>query len=163
MKKIIAFFRDGRFEEILGCLMIATVIIPVIINIINRSFFSFYSINLEITALLAYVWIGYAFFGYLYKKDAHVDMKFLVNMMSPTLRAVFDFLRDVLIFAFSVYMVYWGVKLCSTNLTRYATGTKIPLAIGYASIAFGFFTGAVRSLWAIITRFVKKGKEETVK
>lgn len=157
MKKFISFFRDGKFEEILGCVMIAIVIIPVIINIINRSFFSTYSIGLEVTALLAYVWIGYGFFGYLYKKDAHVDMKFLVNMMSPKMRVAFDFLRDVLILVFSVYMVYWGVKLCSTNLTRYATGTKIPLAIGYASIAFGFFTGAARSLWSIITRFIKKG------
>jgi TRAP-type C4-dicarboxylate transport system permease small subunit len=157
MKKFISFFRDGKFEEILGCVMIAVVIIPVIINIINRSFFSTYSISLEVTALLAYVWIGYGFFGYLYKKDAHVDMKFLVNMMPSKMRVVFDFLRDILILVFSVYMVYWGLKLCSTNLTRYATGTKIPLAIGYASIAFGFFTGAVRSFWSIITRFIKKG------
>lgn len=65
MKKLISFFRDGRFEELLGCLMILTVIVPVIINIVNRSVFGFYSINLEAVALLAYVWIGYAFFGYL--------------------------------------------------------------------------------------------------
>ena len=163
MKKMIAFFRDGKFEEIMGCVAIAVVIIPVIINIVNRSFFSSYSISLEATALLAYVWIGYGFFGYMYKKDSHVDMKFVVNMMSPSARAIFDFLRDILIFVFSVYMVYWGVKLCATNITRYATGTKIPLAVGYASIAFGFFTGAVRSLWSIVMRFFKKGKEETEK
>lgn len=157
MKKLVSFFRDGKFEEILGSVLIGVVIIPVIINIINRSFFSFYSINLEAIALLAYVWIGYGFFGYLYKKDAHVDMKFLVNRMPPKARGAFDILRDVLILVFSVYMVYWGLKLCSTNLTRYATGTKIPLAVGYIGIAFGFFTGAVRSFWAIVSRFIKKG------
>ena len=156
MKKIAAYFRDGRFEEMLGCLAILVVIVPVIINIVNRSVFDFYSINLETTALLAYVWIGYGFFGYMYKKDAHVDVKFIVNKMSPSMRAVFDLLRDVFILAFSAYMVYWGVKLCGTNLTRYATGTKIPLAIGYASIAFGFFSGAVRSLCAILGRFFRK-------
>lgn len=160
MKKLIAFFRDGKFEELLGCLMITVVIVPVIINIVNRSVFNTYSIPLEATALLAYVWIGYGFFGYMYKKDAHVDMKFVVNMMSPRVRVVFDLVRDILILVFSVYMVYWGLKLCSTNLTRYATGTKIPLAVGYASIAFGFFSGAVRSFWAIVGRFMKK-KEET--
>ena len=37
MKKIIAYFRDGKFEELLGCLMIVTVIVPVVLNIINRS------------------------------------------------------------------------------------------------------------------------------
>ena len=162
MKKIIAYFRDGKFEELLGVLAIITVIIPVIINIVNRSVFNFYSINLEVTALLAYVWIGYGFFGYMYKKDAHVDVKFIVNKMSPPVRAVFDLLRDIFILVFSVYMVYWGCKLFSTNITRYATGTKIPLAVGYASIAFGFFSGAVRSFCAIIGRLFKK-KEGTTK
>ena len=38
MKKIIAFFRDGKFEERLGCMALTLVIVPVILNIINRSF-----------------------------------------------------------------------------------------------------------------------------
>ena len=162
MKKIIAFFRDGKFEEILGCIAILVVIVPVIVNIVNRSFLDFYSTSLEATALLAYVWVGYGFFGYMYRKDGHVDMKFIVNKMSPSVRAVFDLLRDLLIFVFSAYMVYWGVKLCKTNITRYVAGTRVPLAIGYASIAFGFFSGTVRSVWAIIARFIRKkgGTEE---
>lgn len=156
MKKIIAYFRDGNFEELLGCAALTVVIVPVIINIVNRSVFSRYSTNLEAVALLAYVWIGYGFFGYMYKKDAHVDMKFIVNRMSPPVRAVFDLLRDVFILVFSAYMTYWGVKLFRTNIARYATGTKIPLAIGYASIAFGFFSGAVRSFCAIVCRVFRR-------
>lgn len=160
MKKLIRFFKDGRFEEILGCLAIIIVIIPVIINIINRSILNFYSTNLEVIALFAYVWIGYGFFGFMYKRDAHVDMKFVVNMMSGRIRFAFDLLRDVLIFLISAYLCYWGVKLCSTNLHRYASGTRIPMAIGYASIAFGFFSGTIRSFCAIVARFSKKDKEE---
>lgn len=162
MKRIISFIKDGKLEELMGCVAIIVVIIPVIVNIINRSIFNFYSTNLEAVALIAYVWIGYGFFGYMYKKDAHVDMKFVVNKMPPKLRAAFDLLRDILIFAFSAYMFYWGLKLCSTNLNRYAMGTRIPLACGYASIVFGFFSGAVRSLFTIIRRAIgkKEGKDE---
>lgn len=159
MKKIIAYFRDGKFEELLGCIAIAVVILPVVVNIINRSFLNSYSVTLESAALLAYVWIGYGFFGYMYKRDAHVDMKFIVNALPPAVRKAFDLLRDILIVVFSVYMVYWGIKLCKTNMTRYVAGTKVPLAIGYASVAFGFFSGAVRSAWAIISRFFKKKEE----
>ena len=152
MKKIIAFFKDGKFEEILGCTAIALVILPVIVNIINRSFLNKYSLNLEAIALLAYVWIGYGFFGYMYKRDAHVDVKFIVNKMSPGVRTVFDVLRDVLILAFAVYMTYWGVKLTMSNTARYVAGTKIPLAYGYASIAFGYFSGALSSLRVLCHR-----------
>lgn len=156
MKKLIAFFRDGKFEEVLGCVMILVVILPVIANIINRTFFNKYSISLEATALLAYIWIGYGFFGFMYGRDSHVDVKFVIQMMPKSLQAFFELLRDVLILVFCAYMTYWGCKLFSTNLTRYATGTKIPLAVGYASIIFGYGTGVLRSVWHIISRLFKK-------
>ena len=42
MKRIIAYIRDGKFEEIIGCLAIIVVIAPVIANIVNSSVFNFY-------------------------------------------------------------------------------------------------------------------------
>ena len=38
MKKIASFFRDGTAEEWLGRILISVVIIPVVINILNREF-----------------------------------------------------------------------------------------------------------------------------
>lgn len=160
MKKLIAYFREGKFEELIGCLAIAVVIVPVIVNIINRSFLNHYSTTIEAVALLAYVWIGYGFYGYLYKKNAHVDVKFLMNYMPPSAKAVFDMIRDIFILAFSIFMIYWAVKLMGVNMTRYATGTKIPMAIGYASIAFGSASAAIRSFCTIMGRFFKKKKKE---
>ncbi|MCI2057314.1 MAG: TRAP transporter small permease [Oscillibacter sp.] len=163
MKKFIAYFKDGKFEELMGCLAIAVVIVPVIINIINRSFLNRYSTTIEAVALFAYVWIGYGFYGYLYKKDAHVDVKFLVNKMSPVTRAVFDIIRDIFILIFSVFMLYWGSKLMIGNMARYSTGTKIPMAIGYAAVVFGSASSAIRSFWALVRRFFKKQKKEETK
>ena len=160
MKKLLAFFRDGKFEEILGCLAILVVIGPVILNIINRSVLNSYAVPMEAVALLAYVWIGYGFFGYLYEKDGHVDVKFIVGKLPPRGQAVMALLRDVLILLFSAYMVYWGWRLFRTNLTRYATGTRIPLAVGYASIIFGFLSGAIRSFCAIAGRLIPKKRKE---
>lgn len=163
MKKVLHFFRSGKFEEILGVIAITLVIVPVVINIICRSVFNVYYLDLEATALLAYVWIGYGFFGYMYKKDAQVDVKFVVNAMKPPVRKVFDVLRDIFIFAFSAYLTYWGVELTIGNLNHYVSGTRIPLAWGYASIAFGFFSGAWSSLIVLCKRvaklFKKKGGE----
>ena len=83
MKKIASFFRDGTAEEWLGRILISVVIIPVVINILNREFFTHYSLTLESIALLAYVGIGYAMFGYLYKKDDHVDVRFVTLLLPP--------------------------------------------------------------------------------
>ena len=150
MKKIVNFFRDGKFEEMLGCVALTLVIVPVILNIINRSFLNKYSLNLESIALLAYVWIGYGFFGYMFKREAHVDVKFIVNLLPGPARLFMDVFRELLIFCFSVYMTWWGFKLTQSNLARYVAGTHIPLAYGYASIAFGFGTGAIHSFCALL-------------
>ena len=37
---------------------------------------------MEAIALMAYVWIGYGFFGYMYKKNSHVDMKFIDQILA---------------------------------------------------------------------------------
>ena len=122
MKQIVNFFRDGKFEEMLGCVALTLVIVPVILNIINRSFLNKYSLNLESIALLAYVWIGYGFFGYMFKREAHVDVKFIVNLLPGPARLFMDVLRELLIFCFSVYMTWWGFKLTQSNLARYVAG-----------------------------------------
>lgn len=156
MKRIIDFFESGKFEELLGSLAIIIVIVPVTINVVKRTFFGSYSVTLEAIALLAYVWIGYGFFGYLCKKDAHVDVKFIVQKASPGARKVLDFLREVIILAIAAYLFYWGCKLFRTNINRYATGTKIPLAVGYASIVFGYGTAVIRCLFSIVRRVFHK-------
>lgn len=160
MKKIISFFRDGKAEELLGCIAIVVVIVPVIINIINRSFLNKYSLTLETMALFAYVWIGYGFFGYLYKKDTHVDVKFVVNMLPPAGQYIFELIRDLFIFGFTAYMTYWGFKLCKMNVNRTVAGTSVSLLYAYLSIAVGYFSGALRSGWALVSRFFKKAKKE---
>ena len=65
LKKVIAAFRNGAVEEWLGRVLVLVVIIPVVINVGYREVFNKYSTTLEAMALLGYVGIGYAMFGYL--------------------------------------------------------------------------------------------------
>lgn len=162
MKKIVAFFRDGVAEEWMGRAMVFLVIVPVILNIFSRAVLKHYSTTLETIALAAYVWIGYAGFGYLYKKDAHVDVKFVQKLLPHVGQQVVDILRDIFILVFSVFITYWGIKLCKSGLTRVVTGTKIPYFFLYLSIVVGFFSGAVRSLWSLLSRVFKRNKEGRV-
>lgn len=167
MKKIISFFRDGTAEEWLGRLLILTVIVPVVINVVYRELFNKYSSTLEAVALLAYVGIGYAMFGYLYKKDGHVDVKFVETMLPPLGQKILELFRDLFIFVYSVVMVYWGVTLVRGNQSHLVPATQISYAYGYGLILIGAFSGAVRSLWALIARVVKlfgkKSEEEGLK
>ena len=154
MKKVISFFRDGTAEEWLGRLLILVVIIPVVINVAYREIFSKYSTTLEATALLGYVGIGYAMFGYLYRKDGHVDVKFVEMMLPPLGKKLIELFRDLFIFTYSVVMVYWGFKLARMNLNHLVPATRISYAWGYVLIIIGAFSGAVRSLWALLSRVV---------
>ena len=113
------------------------------------------------------VGIGYAMFGYLYKKDSHVDVKFVEMMLPPLGKKIVELFRDLFIFAYSVVMIYWGTKLAGMNVDHLVPATKISYAWGYVLIVIGAFSGAVRSLWAIIARIVgffgKKSDKEAGK
>lgn len=156
MKKITSFFRDGTAEEWLGRILIAVVIIPVVINIVNRELFNRYSLTLESIALLAYVGSGYAMFGYLYKKDDHVDVRFVTLLLPPLGQKLVELFRDIFIFAFSAFMTYWGIKLALANLNRTVPATNICYSWGYVLIVVGGISGAIRSFWALVSRLLKK-------
>lgn len=167
IKKVISSFRDGAVEEWLGRVLILLVIIPVVINVAYRELFSKYSTTLEAVALLGYVGIGYAMFGYLYKKDSHVDVKFVEMMLPPLGKKLLELFRDLFIFTYSVVMVYWGCKLARMNLQHLVPATRISYSWGYGLIVVGAFSGAVRSLWALLSRVVnvfgKKPEGEELK
>lgn len=160
MKKLISFFRDGTAEEWLGRVLIVVVIIPVVLNIVNREIFSKYSSTLESIALLAYVGIGYAMFGYLYKKDDHVDVKFVEMLLPPLGQRIVELVRDLFILAFSAFMAYWSIKLALNNLNRTVPATNICYSWGYALIAVGAISGTLRSFWTLVSRFIKKSEED---
>lgn len=162
LKKVISFFRDGTAEEWLGRLLVLLVVIPVVINVAYREFFSKYSTTLEAMALLGYVGIGYAMFGYLYKKDSHVDVRFVEMMLPPLGKKLVELFRDLFILAYCLVMVYWGFKLAKGNLNHLVPATRISYTWGYVLIIIGAFSGAVRSLWALLARVVRlfKGQSE---
>lgn len=156
MKKIASFFRDGTAEEWLGRVLIVVVIIPVVLNILNREFFDRYSATLEAIALLAYIGIGYAMFGYLYKKDAHVDVRFVTMLLPPFGQKLAELFRDIFILAFSALMAYWGIRLALNSLNRDVPATNICYSWGYALIAVGGISGAIRSFWALVSPLFRK-------
>lgn len=160
MKKLISFFRDGTAEEWLGRALIVIVIIPVVLNILNREIFNRYSVTLESIALLAYVGIGYAMFGYLYKKDDHVDVRFVKLLLPPFGQKMVELFRDIFILAFSAFMAYWGIKLALNNLNRTVPATNICYSWGYVLIAVGGISGAMRSFWALVSRLFRKKKSK---
>ena len=156
MKKIIGFFRSGEAEAWIGRIAVVLVIVPVIVNIFLRSVVKTYSTPIEALALTAFVWIGYASFGYLYKKDSHVDVRFLVKLLPPKGQVIMSIIRDVFILVFSVYIIVWGVKLTRSGMTRNITGTKISFFYPYVSVVVGYSSGALRSLFSLLRRIIKK-------
>lgn len=163
MKKLIAFFRDGKAEELMGQIATAMVIIPIIINIISRAVFSKYSITIEAIALSAYVWIGYAGFGYLYKKDSHVDVALLRKAMPPIGQTIMDWFRDIYIFVLSIVLVYWGIKLTQNNIPRLVPGSQLSVAWATISIVIGYGSGMIRSGCSLIGRIVRLFRKKEVK
>lgn len=162
MKKAISFFRSGKAEELMGQVATFLVLVPIIINIFTRALFSKYYISLEAIALTAYVWLGYAGFGYLYKMDTHVDVAFVRKLLPPAGQKAMDWFRDIYIFVLSVVLVYWGCRLTLNNIPRLVPGSSISLWYATFSIVVGYSSGFIRSGFSLYSRIAglfQKNKE----
>lgn len=163
MKKIFAFFRDGVAEEWIGRVAISVIIVPVVLNIFNRLLFKEYSSVLEDLALIAFVWIGYAGFGYHYKKDSHVDVRFVENLLPVRGQEIFEFFRDLYIFAFSAVMVVWGIRLSKNGLVNRLPGSRLLYIYADLAVVFGFVSGALRSGYSVIQRICSLFRKKEVR
>ena len=90
------------------------------------------------------------------KKDDHVDVRFVTLLLPPFGQKIVELFRDIFIFAYSVFMTYWGIKLALANLNRTVPATDICYSWGYILITIGSISGAIRSFWALISRLFKK-------
>lgn len=136
----------------LVCVLIAGTALVLISAVIPWAVFTRYVLNSaaswpEPTAVL--LMIAVTFFGgaACYRRRAHMNVSFLVQLMPPTLRMITQLLAELLVAAMALFMVVYGAKL--VDATWYNTIADFPsLSVGvtYLPIPLG---GAALFLFVI--------------
>ena len=97
--------------------------------------------SLDEFSLFSLVWIVYIGMGLLYKRNEHVTMDFVVELLPGVCKTIFRILNDIIIMLISGVTCYFAWKLSIKSFDKLLMITKIPYffcdivaVIGYAHL-----------------------------
>jgi TRAP-type C4-dicarboxylate transport system permease small subunit len=92
------------------------------------------------------VWFSMLAIPLVLRRRGHIAVEFFVRLFPPKVRRVLIKFVDLLIFAFSVYLVWYGGKFVSVSMKARMATVKWPLGFFYLSVPIGGFVAVLISL-----------------
>ena len=108
---------------------------------------------------LVYVWICYLGWTIAARKDTHIRITTLVNILPKTAQKWIQLFCHVLCIVFSVLMVYYGIKLVGVGFKRTAVSFPLNFAVVYAIGPFCNFVIICYEIAAMIECITKGPKD----
>lgn len=83
------------------------------------------------------VWLCMIGSGLAVKYGSHIAVDILKNALSPKAIKIISGMNFLLIAAFSIVLIYFGIGLCSRNMSQITPGLKLPMGIVYGAMPVG--------------------------
>ena len=71
------------------------------------------------------------------KYSSHIAVDILKTAISPRAIRIIDKLNYVLIAVFALVLIYYGIILCSRNMSQITPGLKLPMGLVYGAMPVG--------------------------
>lgn len=71
------------------------------------------------------------------RKDVHLKVDIVINMLKPKTRAISQVIAYIVIFVFLCVLLVLGIQLVMNTMANKSAGLRIPMAIPYLSIPIG--------------------------
>lgn len=112
--------------------------------------------QLEELVLAGLVWVTYISLGNHYRKKQHVAVDFLIELLGPRTKRVFEIISDCIVFILGVIVLYGTWKLLALSLNKYTPLLKL----SFVWIDLGVFLGFISLLGNIIVKYIPLRKED---
>lgn len=83
---------------------------------------------------LCFTYIIYLGAAYCVREKAHLNIDFIIGMMNPMVRKVIEFIINVVLLVFFVFIVYFGMQFVATGGTQKSPYLMIPMTYYYYGI-----------------------------
>lgn len=151
MKKIFKFLDE--YLEMLLCVPILAVMSSVIfLQVIMRHVFSSSLSWSEELACYLFVWLIFLATSYAIREGKHMRVDVLINALPQKIGLFISLLQNVLFFAFTIMLVWYGFKVVSTFVLtgQRAPGIGVPAWLLYFSLPIGMLMSSVRLIQSLI-------------
>ncbi len=145
-----AFLAIDRAIEVFCIALLVAMILIVFTAVITRKLFRFMFAWSEEVTLLCLTWFTFIGIAIGFREGVHLAMDVISSFLSEKVNSVLDRLIDLTIFAFGLYLVYFGWKFTARMSASTLPATGLPNSLQYAVMPI---TGVLTCLYAALQFF----------
>lgn len=146
-----AWFVD-QFEEIVAAVAVAVVVLAVGWGVLTRYVTAQPAAWAGEIATLAFAWVVFFGAAACIKYKMHPTIDLLLNRLPDALRIPVIWFNHLLLLAFFVFMIWFGVRFAIDALESPSAVLRLPMTWLYGPVAFCFLLMAVRYLQVMAGR-----------
>ena len=165
MKKKLLWFAD-HFEELIMGFALVLISVVMFLQVVMRYVFKQSLSWSDELCRYAFIWMIFIGISYAVKRDLHIKVDILEQFF-PILKKPFEILGEIVLVAFSVYMLAPGMRVLEMVATskQSSVAMGMPMWIIYLSLFIGFIMVFVRVIEKYVLRIINKrnvnaGEEE---
>ena len=168
MEKKVEKIVDGINNVLINCAAIALfgILLSVTVQIVVRNFLPHIPCPwTEEVAKYLLIWMCFLGSPVALRKGEHLMVDLFFNMYPPAMRRWMKLLMTVMVAAFCVYLLYFGMELCLNPMTwkMKSPSAQIPRLWVYAALPVGAFFMLIVALWDIyaVSQMIRGKREDT--
>ena len=127
----------NRGVEVVCCSLLVGITVLIFVQIIFRYLLQNSISWSEELARYMMIWTVFLAAGYVLSKGAHANIDMLINRFSPTMRMVLEKGSLLLIMAFAVIMIRYGLMLMRFGSRQISSALGVPMGYVYLAIPIG--------------------------
>lgn len=153
-----------RVLEFICCTLLGLMTIFATWQVASRYLFNKPSTVTEELVLICFVWMGLLGAAYLFGKQEHMRMSFLVDKLSKKNKDKMDLLAEIFVIIFAVtVLVFGGFKMSQLSMGQLSSSLQIPMGYVYLALPLsGIITliYSVLNIYSILKEIISFKKVE---
>lgn len=124
----------NRILLVLSLVTLAAMVVVIIYQVFARQILGSSPAWTEEISRLLFVWVSFFGIAYGFREKLHIAVGLLVNKFPEKVQFVFDFVTKLLIIAFGVILLYYGIQFSILTSKSTMPATGLPSSVLYACI-----------------------------
>ncbi len=125
----------NKVLEVVCCTLTALMTIFATWQVVSRYVFSKPSTATEELLLISFVWMGLLGAAYIFGKQEHMRMSFLVDKLNEKNQTKINLLSEIVVFIFAaLVLVFGGFKISSLAMGQSSASLQIPMGYIYFAL-----------------------------
>ena len=149
--------KSGKIYTFLLVLSLFGIVFAVTLQIVFRYLFNSPLIWTDEMSRLFFCWFTFTGSALASYEEKHLEVSYFYNKFSMRVRKGIDIFNNILIFVFSLLILYAVINQIISGITMRSSATRMPLVIFPISLLLGFIGITIYS-WNITAKLLRKVK-----